>query len=178
MISLKDSTRDRNKSDEILEIVESKAGQETTQIEEEKIQLVIVSLSGDLYGFYGDFIVEIIQAGNITDVPSTPDYILGLINLRGDIESVFDIKWIFALGENEITKSSSIVIAQVEDLRSGILVDSVEDVFDLAKSKIHLPLPTMDKNKMEYISGETDYQGKNVVILDLTKVFTRMANEA
>jgi purine-binding chemotaxis protein CheW len=160
---------------EILEIVaRRKAAEKIIEIEEATEQLVFVTLAGAYYAFEGRFVREIIVVPEITFVPSVPPYILGLFNLRGDVESVFDVRQLFGLPETAITRASRIVLARVGDVSSGILVDSVEEVAPVAKSRIAPPLHTMEKIKADFLVGETAFRDKNAVILSIERIWKRV----
>jgi len=141
------------------------------EIEEEGIQMVVVSLSDQLYAFLGSSVKAIAAAEEITPVPGTPDHILGVVYFQGSIESVLDLKRVLDLENTKTTNDSRIIVVEAMGVKSGILVDTVEDVFDLPKAGILPPLTTMDQIKREYVSGEADYKGRNMVVLDLARIF-------
>ena len=147
------------------------------EIEEESRQVVVVTLSDQLYAFHGTSVMAIAFAEEITPIPGTPDHILGVVYFKGAVESVLDIKRVLDLGDTEAKKESRIIIAEAMGLRSGILVNTVEDVFDLPTSGILPPLTTMDQIKGEYVIGEADYKGRNMVILNLDRIFQRVLAE-
>lgn len=166
---------DKKKSDIILnELKQRDRGAKVVDVEEEKTKLVIFSLSGDFYAFYGSNIKEILPIVNIFFVPGTPDFILGLINLRGDIESVIDISHFLSLPAVQITQNSRIVIAENDGVRSGIILESVVDVADVPANSIKPSLSMLDKTTKEFVAGETMFNGKNVTLLDVGQVLERI----
>src|SRR5262249_50027980 len=138
---------------------------------------VFVTLSAGVYGFEGRYVREILVVPDITFVPSVPPFVLGVINLRGDVESVFDVRQVLGLPESPITRASRIVLAKVGDVSSGILVDSVEEVSNIPRSKIQPPLHTMEKIKADFLVGETVFRDKNAVILSVERIFKRVLME-
>ena len=167
----------RNKSDLILEEVKKRGRcADIVDVEEEKTILVIFKLHGDYYAFYGNGIKEILPFEEIAYVPGCPDFIFGIINVRGDIESVLNIHKIMNLAESQTTKDTRIIIAAKDDIRSGILVDSVEDVLDVPVSYIiNKPVSTLDKSIREFaVGGERLYGNNYVTILDLGKIFGKI----
>lgn len=167
---------DKNKSDLILEeIKRRKSREKIVDVEEEKIKLVIFSLLDDHYAFYGDDVKEILPLVNIYYVPGSPDFILGVINIRGDIESVININKFLGLPDSKRTQQSRVAVASSENVRSGILVDSIEEVIDVPKSSIKPPLSSLDNLKKEFVSGEMSYNGKNITILDVGGIFKKIA---
>jgi len=145
------------------------------EVEEEKIKLVIFSLSGESYAFAGKDIREILRFEKITYVPGSPQTILGIINVRGDIESVLNVHKLLGLPDSHPTTNSRIVIATSEGIRSGILVDSVEDVTDVPASSIQPPIATFDKSIKEFVVGVTDYHGGSVTVLGVGKVLGKLS---
>lgn len=168
--------REKIKSDRILEEVKRRKDREKIlYVEEKKAKLMIFSLLEDYYAFHGTDVKEILPLGKITPVPGSHDLIMGIINVRGDIESVFDIHKCMGIPNKANSHHSRVVIAAKEDIRSGILVDSVEDVIEVSQESIKPPLSNMDASIKDFILGETSYNNKNVTLLDVGKIFKRMA---
>lgn len=144
------------------------------EVEEEKVKLVIFSLAGDCYAFHGEGIREILRFEKITFVPGSPQIILGVINVRGDIESVLNIHKLLGLPASQATAKSRIIIASNGAVRSGILVDSVEDVADVPAGSIQPPIATFDKSIKEFVVGVTDQGGRNVAILGIKNILGKL----
>jgi purine-binding chemotaxis protein CheW len=102
---------------------------------------------------------------------------MGVIYFQGAVESVLDLKKVLGLGDTARTRDSRIVLVEAQGLRSGILVDGVEDVVDWATEEILPPLTTVEQNQKEYIAGEADYHGRTLVVLDLALLFRRVLAE-
>ena len=166
---------DKQKSDRILSEVQKREGRmEKVEIEEEKIEIVIFSLVEAYYAFYGDDVKEILPYEKITYVPGSPEPIYGIINVRGDIESVVNIHKLMNLPEAPYARNTRIVIAAKNGIRSGILVDSVEDVLVVLPSTINPPISTIDKSIKSVVIGETTYRNKSVTIFDIGKIFQKI----
>ncbi|MFN7971699.1 MAG: chemotaxis protein CheW [Acidobacteriota bacterium] len=164
-----------SKRREILEIVRArKQAEKVIELEEGTEQIVFVTLAGALYGLEGKYVKEILTVPDITFVPSVPPHVLGVINLRGDVESVFDVRQVLGLADSVTGKSSRIVLAAVGDVRSGILVDSVEEVASVPRSRIAPPLHTMEKIKAEFLVGETTLGDRNAVILSIEQIWKKV----
>jgi purine-binding chemotaxis protein CheW len=172
-----DKKEDRLKldTDNIISEWKRRRGQaDIMDVEEEKVQLIIFSLLKDYYAFYGSDVKEILPVGGIAYVPGSPDFILGIINLRGDIESVLDIYKFMGIPDTKPTSKSRIIIAVKDDIRSGILVDSVEDVMDIPISSIKPPISTLTDSVKEFVLGETTYNNMNVTLLNVGKIFKKI----
>jgi len=119
-------------------------------------------------------IKEIIEYGNVCKVPLVPEYIRGVINLRGNIIPVIDLSARLGLNKGEITKRTSIVLVEVraddETMEIGVLVDAVNKVFHIANDHIgEVPAFGM-KIHVDYIAGMGRIDKEFVVLLNLDKV--------
>ena len=99
-------------------------GQESDQ----KMKVVIFRLGSDRYGVSLDQVREIQRAGRITLVPTAPDFVVGVMNLRGSILSVVDIRIFFGLPKVTVSERTRIVVVEGEGLRIGILVEQVDEM--------------------------------------------------
>lgn len=164
-----------SRNDEILDAVRERlSAAKIVDVNEETVQLAFFTLSGAYYAIPGEDIREILYPGKITPVPGTPPYLLGLINVRGDVESVIDLDLFLSLHREQDTADKRILIAERNGVRTGIMVGSVEDVVELPKSSIGTPIGTIDDARRNFISGIATYRGKSAAILDLAKVFQKM----
>jgi len=165
-----------HKSDIILEELRRRTYKDrVVDVEEKTLKIVIFSLAAERFALYGADVKEIIPLVEIYYVPGTPQYIAGIINLRGDIESVITINHFIGLADSELTGQSRIIIAQKDGVRSGMLADSVEDVLDLPVSAIRPPLSTHSAGLKEFVAGEVLLAGRSILLLDLGRIFSKMA---
>ena len=167
------------KSDRMLAEIKKRMDEaETINVEEEKALVVIFRLHGDCYAFWGDDIKEILLPEEIVYVPGCPEFIDGIINVRGDIESVLNLHKLMGLEESSLTGATRIIIAEKDGIRSGIRVDSVEDVIEVPTETIKPPIPTLDKAIREFsLGGERFFADEYVSILDVGKMFKMIASE-
>ncbi len=141
------------------------------RIEEHRVQLVVCLLNEDYYAFYGDAIQEIVAVPVVTYVPGMPACLLGVIHVRGEIESVLDVRQVLGLPAGFITTRSRIALGQVGELRTGLLVDAVEDVLEVPEDAIHAPASEIDAAKAAFVIGEMAYHEQHAIVLDLHKIF-------
>lgn len=165
---------DKLKSEELLdEVKRHYRTNDVVDVEEERVKVVIFTSGGQRYAFYGSAITEILPACEISWVPSLPDYLPGLINVRGDIESVIDIRYF--LGEERADPGKChIAMASWEGFHSGVLIDSIEDVVDVPVSAIEPPLPTLAGAARDLVAGEIRHEGATVALLDIGKLAAKI----
>lgn len=162
------------KSEVVLEsIKQAQRSKEIIDVDQKMAKVVIFESCGACYGFYGADIKEIIQQGQISWVPGLPEYLPGLINVRGDIESVVDLHHF--LGGHSATGEKPVVAMVVrDDFRSGVLVDAIVDVMDILLSEIKPPLATLQGTARELVCGEFEYESKLVTLLDTEKLAAKI----
>ena len=163
------------KSDLILdELKNRRRAKEVVDVEEERVKVVIFICGGNRYAFYGADIREILPTSDISWVPCLPDYLPGLINVRGDIESVIDIRHF--LGEERVDHGKHLIAMAVQgDFHSGVMIDSIQDVVDVPLSTIHPPLATLNGAARDLAIGEIEYGGEIVTLLDVEKLAAKIS---
>lgn len=119
---------------------------------------------------------EILELNTVTKVPQTPDYMRGVINLRGSVVPVLDMRLKFGMAMTEKTIDTCIVVVEVafdgEDVIIGALVDSVQEVFELESEQIE-PAPRIGTHlKTEFIKGMGKKDDRFIIILDIDRVFS------
>ncbi len=161
-------------SDILAAVKQRESHEQVIQIEENTAQLVVFLLAERYYAFYGESIKEIVPVGDICYVPGMPDYIPGVIHVRGEIESVLDLRKLLHLPCAPPTKRRRILIGHYHQIRSGILVDSVEDVCDMPEETISEPVSSVGTAWEKYIIGEATYKEEELIILDVGNVFKNL----
>ncbi len=140
--------------------------------EPEEIQLVVFTL-GEQYGVPINQVQEIIRVGNITNVPNSPSYMEGVINLRGRVLSVLNLRKRLKLPVKDITKASRIVITEVENKVIGLLVDAVSHVIKMRSELIENAPEEVLEIDTDYITGVGKLKNQLVILLDLGKLLKR-----
>ena len=120
---------------------------------------------------------EIIKMEKITLIPNAPDFVEGVINLRGNIIPIIDLKKRFNLEEIEGDKNTGIIIVKIEDVDMGIIIDSISKVVSIANSDIQPPPPMLSGIGQKYIKGVGKLEDKLLVVLDLEKLFSNEEEE-
>lgn len=162
------------KSESILKQVKQRERSKgIVEVDEERVKMVIFRAGGRRYAFYGRDIREVLTPREIAWTPGLPEYLPGLINVRGDVESVIDIRF-FLGGEGGECARCYIVLAVCEGFRSGVLVEEVEDVVDIPLSAIKPALATLPDAVRELVAGEFEDREGLVVLLDLPRLAAKV----
>lgn len=144
---------------------------EDKEVKEETVQLVVFRVSNEWYGVDISKAREVANIEKITYLPSSPEHIAGIVNLRGDILSVTDLKKVFGLPQEQLTEKSRLVVIESAGLETGLLVDEVDEVTNAVVSKIHPTLATISAERADYLMGEYKTDGKLIGILNVEKIF-------
>jgi purine-binding chemotaxis protein CheW len=123
--------------------------------ENEGMQLVVFSLSNETYGVPTDYVREVQPLRHVSPVPCTPNFVVGVVNIRGSIYSVVDIRQFFGVPEQEITDLTKVILVDAAGLEVGILADDVSGEVSVPLAEIKPPLATRAGIKEEYIQGVT-----------------------
>jgi purine-binding chemotaxis protein CheW len=115
---------------------------------------------------------EVLRYTEIAPVPGAPDYVLGIINLRGNVVTVIDTRSRFGLMEGEITDNTRIIVIESEHQVIGILVDSVAEVVYLRSSEIDTTPSVGTDESAKFIQGVSNRDGKLLILVDLNKLLT------
>ncbi len=140
---------------------------------EETVQIIVFRLAREWYGVEISNVREVIRVDKITYLPSSPEHIVGIVSLRGNILSVTDLRTIFHLPCEEATGKSRIISIEYEMLETGLLVDEVVQSFEMPVSKIEPPLLTLPAVGGKYIKGQCWIGNKFVAILCVEKIFEK-----
>ncbi len=145
--------------------------EETVQVQAEQ-QLVVFDLAAESYGVDINVVQSIIQMQEITRIPRTPEFVDGVINLRGKIIPVVDSRKRFGLAEGERNSDNRIVVASIGGQDIGMVVDAVSEVLRIPMDAIEPPSSLITSQDSDYIRGIAKVEDRLVILLDLERVFT------
>lgn len=135
-----------------------------------KLQQLTFSLAGEEYGVDILTVREIRGWSRVTRIPQTPDYLLGVLNLRGAIVPIMDLRMRFGLDRESYGESTVVIVIAVEERLFGIVVDSVSDVVDIDHAAIK-PVPDMGVVvDTRYLKGLATHVERMVMLLDVEKL--------
>lgn len=136
----------------------------------EVIEVLVFTLSDEKYAISTSFIEEVTLIKDLTEIPFVPPFIKGVINIRGHIYSIIDLKVLFNLKKSDesLTKAKTIIIKN-DEMEFGIYTDTLEGVIKISKSDIKESPVGISDSSRDYISGIT---GDNLIILDTSKLLS------
>ena len=145
---------------------------EAAERSDEVLQWVTFHLEHETYGINVMQVREVLRYSDIAPVPGAPSYVLGIINLRGNVVTVIDTRIRLGLETTEVTDSTRIVIIEGAKHVVGILVDCVAEVDDLATSEVESAPNVGNDESAKYIQGVASRDGELLILVDLNKLLT------
>lgn len=136
-------------------------------------QLVTFNLGKEEFAVPILQIQEINRLVDITRVPKSPDFVEGVINLRGKVIPIIDLRKRFSLHQSDLGKYARIVVVNMDGRMVGLIVDSVSEVLRLPSDAIEPPPPVVAGIGSEYIKGLGKLEGRLLILLDLSKILTK-----
>ena len=147
---------------------------ESTAVEVDERQLVIFDLADETYGVDIDSVREIIRIQEITKVPRTPEFVEGVINLRGKVIPVIDLRKRFGFRQAEATKDTRIVVVDIGGNDIGVVVDAVTEVLRLSADSVEPPTGAITTADSDYLLGIAKLETRLIILLDLQKALANM----
>ncbi|MDK2790554.1 MAG: purine-binding chemotaxis protein CheW [Methanothermococcus sp.] len=136
---------------------------------EEIPKVVVFKLSSNEYGLRVDEVREVLKVQDITSLPNTPDYIIGVTNIRGEITPIIDLRKKLNIYDTEEDNENEklVMVIEIDNVPVGILVDAVSDVMQISKEQIE-DMGEMRKNiSGEYIEGIAKINNRLIIILNI-----------
>jgi purine-binding chemotaxis protein CheW len=133
---------------------------------EEYLDVLAFLLAHEMYAIETIFIREVCPLTELTPLPCTPDYIFGIINIRGQILTIIDMKKFFGLPEKGITNLNRVIVVRGETMELGILADEILGIRNISASGLHPPPPTMTGIHGGYLKGVVD---EGLILLDMER---------
>jgi purine-binding chemotaxis protein CheW len=129
------------------------AQEEEKILDHDSISVVEFMLASEHYGIESSFVREVLQIRELTHLPGTPPFLLGIINIRGEICSVIDLKKFFSLPDRGLPEFNKVIVIQNETMKFGIVVDSVVGTRQILRMSLKPPPPTFTGIRADYVKG-------------------------
>jgi len=140
----------------------------------QELKVIVFTLGHEEYGIEVDKVQTIERMSPITRVPKTPAFVKGVINLRGVVVPIIDLRGRFGLPESEYTENTRIINVAVKDLEVGFIVDSANDVIDIDSDTIENPPEVVGGIKAKYLRGVAKVSDQRLLImLNLDEVLNK-----
>lgn len=136
---------------------------------EDTIEVVEFELAYEKYAIESQFVSEVYPMSDFTHLPCTPPFVMGIMNLRGTILSLIDIRKFFGLPIKGLSNLNRVLVVQTEEMEMGLLADFIMGVRIISKDKIQPPLSTFSAIQSKYLKGVTK---DPLIILDVEKIFS------
>lgn len=144
----------------------------------EVLQLVTFRLGNEEFSLDILKVQEIIRHMELTRVPRTPDFVEGVINLRGRVIPVLDLRKRFGLPADEKTNETRIIVVDVDNRTVGFKVDAVSEVLRLPADTVEPPPAIITGAESDYIKGVGKLDGRLLILLDVSRILSRTETDA
>ena len=136
------------------------------------LQYVTFLLKDEIYGINVMQVQEVLRYSEVAPVPGAPSYVLGIINLRGNVVTVIDTRQCFGLIPEDISDNTRIVIIEIDKQVIGILVDAVSEVVYLNQSEIEKAPNVGTDDSAKFIQGVCHKDGRLLILVELSKMMS------
>jgi purine-binding chemotaxis protein CheW len=137
------------------------------------LQLVGFRIGRETFGVPIGLVHEIVRVPEITSVPDAPRYVEGVINLRGKIVSIVDLRKRFGESHIEPSRKNRILVAEIQNKMVGLIVDAASEVIRLPEAEIEAPPEVFEDSELKYVTGVGKLNGRLVILVDLTKILQK-----
>ena len=137
------------------------------------LQLVGFRVGKEIFAVPINLVHEIVRVPEITAVPDAPECIEGVINLRGKIISIVDLRKRFGETQIERSRKNRILVAEIDHKMVGLIVDAASEVIRLAEAEIEAPPEVFEESEVKYVTGVGKLNGRLVILIDLTKILQK-----
>ena len=146
--------------------------QENKDMKNNMLQLVSFKLKEEEFGVDILQVREIIRVQQVTNFPNAPEFVEGVINLRGRVIPIVDLRKRFGLEKKEHSKSTRIIVVKVDEVTIGLIVDEVSEILRLPEDRVEPPPPIVAGIEADYIKGVGKLEDRLLVLLDLNKILS------
>ena len=140
---------------------------------EKDLQIVGFRIGNETYGVRIGSVREIVRVPEITSVPSAPETVEGVINLRGKIIPVMDLRKRFGQADIQPDKKNRILVVELENKLVGLIVNAASEVLKISPSEIEPPGHVFAEGESSYVTGVGKLKGRLIILLDINKLLQR-----
>lgn len=158
-------------------MLKMKTKEEKTEMSNELIQLVTFKIGNEEFGVDIFKVREINKMMQITKVPESPMYVEGVVNLRGNVTPIVDLRKRLGVVENETTEKTSIIVVELGKTAVGLIVDEVKEVLRIQSTITEAPPELVAGVNSEYITSVAKLDDRLLILLDLNKILSLKQTE-
>ncbi|SFG01302.1 purine-binding chemotaxis protein CheW [Sporolactobacillus nakayamae] len=136
-----------------------------TNQKETNMKVILFEINSESYGVPVEQVLSIEKVDDITRLPNAASFVKGVMNLRGLIVPIIDVRNRFQMGESVVTKESRIIVVDVEDMKVGLLVDSSKEVLDIESAKIEKAPEIIGGPSANYLNGVAQIGDNELLLL-------------
>ena len=140
---------------------------------EKELQIVGFRIGNETYGVRIGSVREIVRVPEITSVPSAPDLVEGVINLRGKIIPVMDLRKRFGTAAPQPDKKNRILVVELENKLVGLIVSAASEVLKIPPSEIESPGSVFAEGESNYVTGVGKLKGRLIILLDIARLLRK-----
>jgi len=149
----------------------------TERVTDGERQLVVFDLAGERYGVEINAVREIIRMQEVTHVPDSPDYVEGVMNLRGSMIPVVDLRRRFGLPVTDVTTDSRVVVVDISGEGIGVIVDAVTEVLRISEASVSPTSTVITTEDSFYIEGIARLDDRLLILLDIERALSGHVDE-
>lgn len=131
---------------------------------------IIFELNDEYYGLPIKHVISIEKPSQTTRIPNAPDYVNGVINMRGDVIPVIDLRKKLGIGNSDQGEDTRIIVVSQEDIIAGLMVDSSSEVLEIGREDIDTPPIDENNQLIDFVNGIGKVKGKLIILLNLEKI--------
>lgn len=154
----------------------SRSGKEQEE-EENTSPILLASISGKTIAFSQEGIKEVARCDSLIPIPGMPQYVLGLVNLRGEFEALFDFRSLFSIPRSPLPSIFEALLGVIGDLHAAIYIDAVLGLIDFPKNQIIPPPPDLEDNLKPLIIGEIAHEEDKILLLNFANIISRLVEK-
>jgi purine-binding chemotaxis protein CheW len=140
------------------------------EVDTQKDKYLTFALGSEVYGIGISHVTEIVGIQKITEVPDMPDYVRGVINLRGQVIPILDVRTRFRMPFREYDERTCVVVVCLRDRSIGLVVDTVNEVLDIPEDRISAPPQIASTTASRYIEGMGRVDDEVKILLDVNRL--------
>ena len=137
------------------------------------LHLVGFRIGRETFGVPIEMVHEIVRVPEITAVPDSPEYIEGVINLRGKIVSIVDLRKRFGEKQTTRNKKNRILVVEVDTKMVGLIVDAASEVLKMSHTHVEAPPNVFEEGELNYVTGVGKLNDRLIILIDLNKILQK-----